>query len=83
MDESFKQRLVECGADVESTVRRFMGNEAMYEKFLKNLRTIPIIPVLRRALRRGTTRKHSSVPTPLRAYRRIWGLTRFTRLLRI
>lgn len=35
MDESFKQRLVECGADVESTVRRFMGNEAMYEKFLK------------------------------------------------
>lgn len=35
MDESFKKRLVECGADVENTVRRFMGNEAMYEKFLK------------------------------------------------
>lgn len=35
MDESFKQRLVENGADVENTVKRFMGNEAMYEKFLK------------------------------------------------
>ncbi len=35
MDESFKQRLKECGADVETTVNRFMGNEAMYEKFLK------------------------------------------------
>lgn len=35
MDESFKQRLRECGADVETTVNRFMGNEAMYEKFLK------------------------------------------------
>lgn len=35
MDENFKRRLVECGADVDNTVRRFMGNEAMYEKFLK------------------------------------------------
>lgn len=35
MDEGFKQRLKECGADVETTVNRFMGNEAMYEKFLK------------------------------------------------
>ncbi len=35
MDEGFKQRLVENGADVENTVKRFMGNEAMYEKFLK------------------------------------------------
>lgn len=35
MDESFKRRLEECGADVETTVKRFMGNEAMYEKFLK------------------------------------------------
>ncbi len=38
MDESFKQRLVENGADVENTVRRFMGNEAMYEKFLKKFK---------------------------------------------
>jgi len=35
MDEGFKQRLVENGADVENTIKRFMGNEAMYEKFLK------------------------------------------------
>ncbi len=38
MDESFKQRLTESGADVENTVRRFMGNEAMYEKFLKKFK---------------------------------------------
>lgn len=35
MDDSFKKRLVECGADVETTLNRFMGNEALYEKFLK------------------------------------------------
>lgn len=35
MDESFKSRLIENGADVENTLKRFMGNEAMYEKFLK------------------------------------------------
>ncbi len=35
MDESFKSKLIESGADVESTLKRFMGNEAMYEKFLK------------------------------------------------
>lgn len=37
MDEAFKNALKEAGADVETTVRRFMGNEAMYEKFLKKL----------------------------------------------
>lgn len=37
MDEAFKNELKEAGADVETTVRRFMGNEAMYEKFLKKL----------------------------------------------
>ena len=37
MDEAFKSALKEAGADVETTVRRFMGNEAMYEKFLKKL----------------------------------------------
>lgn len=34
MDESFRRKLEENGADVEATVRRFMGNEAMYQKFL-------------------------------------------------
>lgn len=35
MEESFKQKLRECGADVETTVKRFMGNEAIYEKFVR------------------------------------------------
>lgn len=35
MDESFKSKLIENGADVENTLKRFMGNEAIYEKFLK------------------------------------------------
>ncbi len=35
MDEDFKLRLEESGADVKATLRRFMGNEGMYLKFLK------------------------------------------------
>ena len=34
MDANFKQQLAENGADVETTISRFMGNEAMYLKFL-------------------------------------------------
>lgn len=34
MDDGFKSRLVECGADVDTALGRFMGNEGMYQKFL-------------------------------------------------
>lgn len=34
MDELLKQRLIENGADVEGTLHRFMGNEALFLKFL-------------------------------------------------
>ncbi len=34
MDEMLKQRLAENGADVEGTLHRFMGNEALFLKFL-------------------------------------------------
>ena len=34
MEDKFKQQLVESGADVETTLKRFMGNEAIYQKFL-------------------------------------------------
>lgn len=35
MEENFKTRLEESGADVNATLKRFMGNENMYLKFLK------------------------------------------------
>lgn len=35
MEENFRLKLEENGADVEATLRRFMGNENMYLKFLK------------------------------------------------
>lgn len=35
MDEGFKSKLEESGADVQSTLRRFMGKEELYLKFLK------------------------------------------------
>ena len=35
MEGDFKTRLEENGADVDATIRRFMGNENMYLKFLK------------------------------------------------
>lgn len=34
MDEKFRQQLEEGGADVEATLKRFMGNDAIYLKFL-------------------------------------------------
>lgn len=35
MDEEFRRRLEESGAEVKATLRRFMGNEDMYLRFLK------------------------------------------------
>lgn len=34
MDDKFSKQLEECGADVETTLKRFMGNDAIYQKFL-------------------------------------------------
>ncbi len=34
MDANFRQQLEENGADVEATLNRFMGNDAIYQKFL-------------------------------------------------
>ena len=34
MDDKFRQQLEENGADVETTLKRFMGNDAIYQKFL-------------------------------------------------
>lgn len=34
MDEELKRKLMENGADVEGTLHRFMGNEALFLKFL-------------------------------------------------
>ncbi len=34
MDSAFKKQLEESGADVDVTLKRFMGNEAIYMKFI-------------------------------------------------
>lgn len=34
MNENLKHKLEEYGADIDSAIRRFMGNEAMYAKYL-------------------------------------------------
>lgn len=34
MNENFKEVLVKAGVDVEGSIRRFCGNEGLYEKFL-------------------------------------------------
>lgn len=34
MDDKFRRQLEECGADVETTLKRFMNNDAIYQKFL-------------------------------------------------
>ncbi len=38
MDDLLKQKLAENGADVDGAIRRFMGNEALYSKFLGKLK---------------------------------------------
>lgn len=34
MDEKFKRQMEESGADVETTLKRFMGKESMYMKYV-------------------------------------------------
>lgn len=34
MDENFRRQMEENGADVDTTIKRFLGNEAMYMKFI-------------------------------------------------
>ncbi|MDE6203763.1 MAG: Hpt domain-containing protein [Lachnospiraceae bacterium] len=34
MDEKFRKQMEENGADVNTTLKRFMGNEALYMKFI-------------------------------------------------
>ncbi|MDE5801747.1 MAG: Hpt domain-containing protein [Lachnospiraceae bacterium] len=34
MDENFRKQMEENGADVETTLKRFMGKEAMYMKYV-------------------------------------------------
>lgn len=35
MDENFRKQLEENGADVDMTLKRFMGNETIYLKFIR------------------------------------------------
>lgn len=37
MDKELRDKLLECGFEVDMTLQRFMGNEALYFKFLKKL----------------------------------------------
>ena len=39
MEENFKSILEENGADVKTTLKRFMGNEALYMKFIMILKS--------------------------------------------
>lgn len=39
MDANFKAALEEMGMDVDNTVKRFMGNETLYLKFLNKFQT--------------------------------------------
>lgn len=53
MDEGYKHKLEESGADVKSTLRRFMGNEDMYLRFLKMFPTDPNYQNLGKNLEEG------------------------------
>jgi len=50
MDELFKQKLAENGADVKGTLSRFAGNEAIYSKFLLKFKADPNFNALKESL---------------------------------
>lgn len=50
MNELFKQKLAENGADVEGTLSRFAGNEAIYLKFLLKFKADPNFNALKESL---------------------------------
>lgn len=54
MEESFKRRLEENGVDVGETLKRFLGNEDMYAKFLRKFPGDPSYRNLGEQLRAGS-----------------------------
>ncbi len=50
MNELLKQRLAENGADVDGTLSRFAGNEAIYSKFLLKFKADPNFNILKESL---------------------------------
>lgn len=53
MNELLKQKLAESGADVEGTISRFAGNEAIYLKFLLKFKNDPNFDDLKKSLEQG------------------------------
>ncbi len=53
MDEQMAKELVEAGIDVEAASERFMGNIAMFEKFLKKFPADPNYTRLEEAVGNG------------------------------
>lgn len=53
MNELLKQKLAESGADVEGTLSRFAGNEAIYLKFLLKFKDDPNFDKLKESLEQG------------------------------
>lgn len=41
MDEKYKQELEKSGVDIKGSIDRFLGNEEMYDKFLKKTMDSP------------------------------------------
>lgn len=66
MDELLKQKLIENGADVEGTLHRFMGNEALFAKFLLKFKDDKNYAGLVESLDQETLRRLSSTRTPSR-----------------
>ena len=57
MTEQMKIKLVEAGINVSGAVERFMGNEALYYKFLIRFPEDPNYPALKQAIKAGECRK--------------------------
>ena len=57
MTTEFKQVLAQTGIDAESGIERFMGNEGLFEKFLRRFPADPSYSELVQALEAGETER--------------------------
>lgn len=53
MDDTLRATLIESGIDMESAMERFMGNEAMFQKFLVKFLSDTNMELLRNSLEAG------------------------------
>lgn len=81
MDSAFKKQLEESGADVDVTLKRFMGNEAIYMKFIMKFLDDKNYDGIKEGIEGHDYEKAFGCAHSLKGFPEIWGLILFMRRL--